>query len=196
MSRDKYSNDHTIKVDEGAGSLNIEANVNITGDLAFTGQLDIDALDLSSAVNQTVRFMGNAFRPDDDYTPDVDFDFSISSGRLVFINAGYFSLPLNLPHGATITSIRVYGIAEGASDTVILTLRKGGLALATATLVNEGAGDTEQVTNLTHQIDYTDDDAYWLRVFGNAATTSASILFADVVYTIQTFPQNSQVAPV
>lgn len=195
MSRDKYSDDHTVTVNEGAGTFTVDGNLSITG--AF----DLDKVSFTSAIPQRLRFLGNAFRPDDG--DDANIIYHISRGAIQFTGtAAYANVPLpGIPHGATIASLRIVGIAEGASDTITVDLLEANGATSSSldsiTIANQGLGVIDITSNLgtPKLVDYTLDKAYHLRVFGQAGSATAEIHFVDIIYTVQSFPQSSETTP-
>lgn len=200
MSRDKYGEDHTITVDEGIGTLTIDGN------LALTGAFDVDSIELASAVRQTIRLPGIAFRPENS-SDFSNMTYDSATGRATFGGTtAHIVAPINIPHGAEWESIRAVGNAVGEFDSITITLRysdgatSGSLIPGGFSWSDEGATEQDDSVPAADPselpMDYTQDKAYFIRVVGQAATTSAYIAYIDLVYTIQRFPQNSSSTPV
>ena len=195
MSRDKYGEDHTITVDEGNGTLTVDGN------LALTGGFDIDSLTLVAPVTQRLRYLGVAFRPDDG--DDTNQAYNISTGRLTFNSTVTTAMcpVVEVPHGATITSIRLVGAGEGISDQITVALHKAdgstSAILASIVFSNNGFSITDTTTALSvpELVDFTEDKSYHFLIQGQQTTTAGHLNFVDVIYTIQSFPQDSESSP-
>ena len=82
MSNDRYSDDHIISIKKGAGTLSIEGNVSITGDLDLGGSL------VSTGISGDLTFAGNISLPS---TTTIETD----SGTIDF--STYNLVPFQVP---------------------------------------------------------------------------------------------------
>jgi hypothetical protein len=75
MSNDRYSDDHIISIKKGAGTLSIEGNVSITGDLDLSGSI------ISGGISGDLSFTGNISLPSTTTieTDSGTIDFSTSN---------------------------------------------------------------------------------------------------------------------
>jgi hypothetical protein len=193
MSRDKYSDDHTITVNEGTGTLTVDGNLGITG--AF----DLDDISLTNPVNQRMRFLGAGFRPDD----GVNVVYS-TLGRFIMnqaTNARAFCIVPALPHGATITGIEGVGSAEDADGLMQCILYKGDGNSSTSVAALQWVDELESTKSdsASQLVDYTDTDSYYFLIYAGydaGATAGTYLNYVDILYTIQSFPQNSETTPV
>lgn len=195
MSRDKYSGDHTVTVNEGAGTFTVNGNFRITG------EFDLSSFVLNSNTYQRIRLPGVAFRPDP--SDDANVTYNSNTGRLSFTatSATVFAAINDIPHGAFLYGVRIVGAATGASDTLNLSFRESdgstSTSLSSITLTNEGAEFDIELSLFSgiRQMDYTNNKAYFFRAVGQAATTEAYINYVDLIYYIRKFPQDSEGSP-
>lgn len=196
-TRDKYSGDHTITVNEGSGTLTVDGNISVSGDF------DVDNIALTNTVTQRMKFFGVDFNT----TDDSDISYPSAAGRIVIgststINA-YCSIP-NLPHGATITGFEVRASATGASASLDVSLIRsdGGSAgiLASVSYANESESTkTDTSIAVPAQVDYSTGFGYLIRIEGQrdaGASIGTFVKYVDIIYTIENFPQDSESAPV
>lgn len=197
MSRDKYSNNHTITVNEGTGTLTVNADLSVSGDLSVTGDIALTAVNLETAITQKLRIPGLAFRALD--TTDLShISYSATGGRLNFTSTNAKAIaPINLMHGAIVSAIRIVGNAQGASDSLnIKFVNSLHSDPVDETYTNEGNIDVTVDLSSNYTVDYSLSDVVFLYVSGTAATTSAYLNFIDVIYSIQNFPQDTSSTPV
>lgn len=199
MSRDKYSENHTISVDGGSGTLSVDGSLDVSGQLSV-GSFEADSIQLANSVVQKFRIGGNHFKPASS-THFTNISYGLF-GQLIFgTTSATVSAAVDLPHGAIITGIRVVGKATGANDSVSVTLSRSDgtskLDIATGTYSSvSGFGDIDETESGISTVNLNLDRFYFVRATGIEVTTSAQIYFVDVLYTIQNFPQDANSNPV
>lgn len=143
---DRYSDNHKIVVANGAGTLTLDAGVEVTGDLAFSGTITGNAL-FTGAVTTTTQVTLAATTAYTVSIPIVDFSyafsvlnapstdfsnngsiFEVENNRLYF----YKNLSGRIPNGAAIDSIRMISYVSNAANTATLTIYKQDHTSATA----------------------------------------------------------------
>ena len=125
MATDRYSDDHKIVVGGGAGTLTVEADLNVTGDLAFSGYLDISG-DLDVTGNLTVSSSGdsNISSSAGNISILANLDVAISSSSDDITLTAYDDLNLYAGSGGSTGVIRISpaGAATPSYSSVYITL--------------------------------------------------------------------------
>lgn len=208
MSIDKYSNDHTIEVDQGGGQLTVNANLDVIG------SLEVSNIELTEYVDQVIRIPGFAFKPAGTASSNsvayTGIDYSEPNG-----NYGYLSLTANpnqpllapicgLPHGAELTDIKAYVRSQDLTDKFTLNLVEISAASGArdnASYITDqsigGVGNflfSAQVIG-TRIVDYSASKFYFFEVTGVSTSSLLYLKYADLVYRIKKFPQDTNSSP-
>jgi len=125
MATDRYSDDHKIVVGGGAGTLTVEADLNVTGDLAFSGSLDISG-DLGITGDLTVSGSGDSSISSSAGNISIlaNLDVAISSSSDDITLTAYDDLNLYAGSGGSTGVIRISpgGAATPSYSSVYITL--------------------------------------------------------------------------
>lgn len=134
---DRYSDDHKIVVSNGTGTLTLDSDVEVTGDISIAGSVTGDVafsgavtvaqqVELEDLTEYTVAISAAEFGSgfDASYVPSTDFTSTgiyvkVSNPNHVLFFAGLSS---RIPNGATITSISMFSRVDNASSNTTLTL--------------------------------------------------------------------------
>lgn len=185
-TKNLYPGDLTISLGNGTGTLNVEGSFS-------ADSFSMTSFPLQAPVYQSVRVAPVGMVVD----PSDISNCTYSSAGSVRFSATPATIRawINIPHGSEISSIKIRGIADNASDSISLALKKSAGAafstLATATISGSGASPTETSTGLTESVDFTENEFYFLEVTGTEAVSTAILYYVEVVYTITDLINNS-----
>lgn len=188
---DRYSDDHKIVVSNGTGTLTLDSDVEVTGDIAISGSVTGDLsfsgavtvaqqIELNDLTEYTVAISAAEFTSafDTSYAPSTSF---INTGIYVRVSNPdrvlfFVGLSGRIPNGSKITSISMFSRVDNASSNTTLTLYRQEQGATTSTAIGHVGPEndltmTERSSGtiaLNNSIDYS-SRLYYLKLDINAA---------------------------
>ncbi len=171
MSKDKYSDNHTIVVDGGSGTLNVNGNLNVSGSISSSGSSDLGLLgeDIIISADRNITISGGSTEQNSSVVISSGAGFS-DKGSQIELSSYTNSLVFKagVPSSIPVTTL-TDGVALVAKDDINIYAGAGSTSGIVTISANNGSTPKFQLTESTNTAAI---DAINVNIPGTVTTTS------------------------
>lgn len=176
MSKDKYSDNHTIVVDGGSGTLNVNGNLNVSGSISSSGGsgggLELSGYDLNLAADRNISITGGSTVQNSGVVISAGAGFT-DKGSQIELSSQFNSVVVKA--GVTTSvSIPTDGISIVAKDDINIYGGAGSVNGVVTLSANNGSSPKLELTESTNTAKITATNFDVLSTIGSISTSSNS----------------------